>query len=356
VNNVPRRRRWPVIVVIAAVSAAVLPFATASRSRASAAVTASVQGVGSQQPGIAYERTRPLATDLAAIEASGMTWVRADFFWSTIQANGRSSFDWAPTDAFVRAAKAHHLHVLALVAYTPPWARHGGTSKNPPVNPADYANFVHAAAQRYGPMGVHDWEIWNEPNTAMFWAPKADPVAYATLLRAAYPAIKSADRNATVITGGMAPARNGPQNIAPASFLADIYFHGAKGHFDAVGLHPYSYPYPPMYNASWNTFYTTPDLHKIMQGVGDGAKQIWGTEIGYPTGSGAGSVSEGRQSQYLLEAVTAWHKWSFTGPLFIFLLRDTSTSKADLEGNMGLLRWNGKPKPAYAALRRKLAG
>ena len=57
------------------------------------------------------------------------------------------------------------------------------------------------------------------------------------------------------------------------------------GSFDALGYHPYSYPYPPMYKADWNTFYRTPAVHALMVKHGDGAKRIWGTEAGYPTGS-----------------------------------------------------------------------
>ena len=129
-----------------------------------------------------------------------------------------------------------------MLGYTPSWARSGGTNYYPPKNPADFANFARTAARRYAPMGVHTWEIWNEPNLAMFWSPKADPVAYATLLRGAYPAIKSVDRTATVVTGGLAPTSDNGKDVAPISFLAAIYFHGAKGNFDAVGMHPYSYP------------------------------------------------------------------------------------------------------------------
>jgi hypothetical protein len=283
-----------------------------------------------------------------------MTWVRADFFWSSIQAFGRNTFDWRATDTFVKAARARRLNVLALVAYTPKWARRGGPATTPPDNPADYATFVHAAASRYAPMGVHAWEIWNEPNLAMFWSPKSDPAAYTALLKRAYPAIKSADRKAIVVTGGLAPSSTSAHDVAPTSFLASIYWRGAKGSFDAVGMHPYSYPYAPMYKASWNTFYKTPDIHSIMQAAGDGNKQVWGTEVGYPTGSSSKSVSEARQADYLVDGIAAWRKWSFAGPLFIFRLRDSSTDKSSIDDNMGLLRWSGQPKPAYAAIKRKL--
>ena len=75
-----------------------------------------------------------------------MTWVRADFFWYSIESGGPNSWNWGPTDAFVKAVKAHHLHVLAMLGYTPSWARSGGTNYYPPKNPADFANFARTAA------------------------------------------------------------------------------------------------------------------------------------------------------------------------------------------------------------------
>jgi exo-beta-1,3-glucanase (GH17 family) len=133
-----------------------------------------------------------------------------------------------------------------------------------------------------------------------------------------------------------------------------MYWHGVKGSFDALGLHPYSYPYAPMKKATWNVFYNAPNVHKVMASVGDAGKPIWGTEIGFPTGTDSKAVSEQAQAADLVAAITAWRRWSFTGPLFIFQLRDTSTKKSSLVDNMGLMRWDGQPKPAYTAISRKL--
>src|SRR5665811_782195 len=99
---------------------------------------------------IAWESPAQMNADLDAMAAAGMTWVRADFYWSAIELQ-RGRFSWGATDAFVRAATARGLRVLALADYTPSWARSGPTDKYPPTNPSDYATFVQAAAQRYAP-------------------------------------------------------------------------------------------------------------------------------------------------------------------------------------------------------------
>ena len=60
---------------------------------------------------------------------------------------------------------------------------------------------------------------------------------------------------------------------------------GGGGSFDAVGHHPYSYPYDPSGGQSWNAFTQTGYLYQIMVANGDGAKKVWGTESGAPTGN-----------------------------------------------------------------------
>ncbi len=356
-------QRVLVAVLVAALAFFVTPALARSGAAIESATTApaaaaarSASGFGAQQPGIAFEPQAKRDHDLDVIAAAGMTWVRADFYWSVIQAAGRSSFAWGPIDGFVKAATARHLNVLALIAYSPAWARNAGNDSAPPKNPHDYAVFAHAAAQRYAPMGVHAWEIWNEPNLSRFWSPKADPVAYTALLKAAYPAIKSADPNATVVTAGLSPALNGGRDMSPLTFLASIYTHGGKGSFDAVGYHPYSYPYAPMFKAEWNTFYRTPDFHAIMALFGDGAKKVWGTEVGYPTGTSSQAVSDQRQAANLVAAINQWKAWTFTGPLIVFTVRDASGNPGTVDDNMGMLRVNGVAKPSFAAIRRTLHG
>jgi hypothetical protein len=296
-----------------------------------------------------------MIADLDAVAATGMTWVRTDFYWPLMEP-GRGQFSWGATDEFVRAATARGLHVLAVPDYTPAWASSGPTDHYPPRNLSDYASFVAAATSRYAPMGVHAWEIWNEPNRASFWLPKADPPTYTHLLQQAYAAIKHVDSHATVISGGLSPAGDDGLNMAPQTFLDAMYRNGARGSFDAVGYHPYSWPYPPMYAAGWNTFYQTPNVHAIMSHYGDGAKQIWGTETGWPTGTGRYAVSEGTQAQYTVDAIRQWESWSFHGPFFLYTIHDLGTNSNAWDQNMGMLDYHGSPKPVAAAVTALLAG
>jgi hypothetical protein len=303
-----------------------------------------------------------LARELDLVAATGAKYLRIDVYWAGIETQ-RGTFNWANTDRIVSAASSRGLKVLGILDYSPTWARPPGTDDHyAPSNPADYANFATAAAQRYAPRGVRDWEIWNEPNTAMFWKPKPSPTAYEQLLAAAYPAIKTADAGATVITGGLSPAPDAADGsaIAPVTFLNGLYSAGGAGSFDAVGHHPYNYPYMPMKaeptNYNWNAFGgVTPMLYQTMQAHGDGAKKIWGTEMGAPTPYNG--MTPDYLAAYITEAYNAWAKWSFTGPLLWYAYRDAGTDPSNIEDHFGVSYTDMSPKqPALAAITSALGG
>jgi hypothetical protein len=96
---------------------------------------------------------------LDGAQAAHSGWVRFDLNWEVIQAGGPTSSNWAPLDNVVRATTARGLKVLAMIAYTPSWARAPGTTgKTPPTNLSDYTAFAGAAVARYAPLGVHAFE------------------------------------------------------------------------------------------------------------------------------------------------------------------------------------------------------
>ncbi|HUP68720.1 MAG TPA: cellulase family glycosylhydrolase [Acidimicrobiales bacterium] len=292
-----------------------------------------------------------LARDLDAMAATGARWVRVDFDWSSIEASP-GSFNWGPTDRVVNQAQARGLRIIALPAYTPAWARPPGTTdKYPPSQPSTFGAFVRAAVQRYSPSGVKTWEIWNEPNITGFWQPKPNAAAYTALLQAGASAVRGVDPSATVLSAGLSPATDAADGsqVSPITFLRQIYAANGGPSFDAVGIHPYSFPAMPMdpTTASWNTFYRLPLLRDVMVTNGDSAKQIWATEFGAPT-SGSGAVSESVQSQMVTEAYNAFTSWSWTGPLLWYSYRDQGTNALDREDNFGMVRRDFTPKAAAA--------
>jgi hypothetical protein len=309
-----------------------------------------------------------LAGELDRYQMLGVTWLRVDVTWTWIQPDSSKDYHWTDYDRVIKAARAKHFNVLGVIAYTPAWARVAGCGgdKCRPASAATYGAFAGAVAAHYAPMGVHAWEIWNEPNQASFFAPAADAAAYVQLLRAAYPAIKAADKNAIVVTGGLAPTETAGGNIELQQFAAQIYALGGKGYFDALGIHPYSFPVPASYSAPWNAWtQMTTTIRSLMVRSGDGSKQIWPTEYGAPTGGpGVGAsttnyqfteapdhVDEALQAFIARDVVTQYRILGWAGPLFWYGYEDLGTSLASAENFYGLVRADGSPKPALEALR-----
>jgi hypothetical protein len=297
---------------------------------------------------IAYDPVAEIETQLDAIASSGARWIRIDVSWTAVEkTEGR--FDWCRTDRMVLGARARGLDVLAVPAYAPAWASGLDELHGAPADPADFGRFVAAAARRYVPAGVVAWEIWNEPNVASFWKPAPDPEAYVAVLRAGAAAVREVAADATVLTGGLAPAadREDGSSIAIDTFIEGMYAAGAAGSFDAVAIHPYSVPARPLEAHDWNPFTNLPRYHELLAAHGDGAVPIWLTEFGAPTGSGDPSVHEDIQSDFVEEAFGAVAEWPWAGPLLWYSLRDLGEDAFDVGQNWGLLRNDFEPKPAY---------
>jgi hypothetical protein len=300
---------------------------------------------------------------LDGVRAAQAGWVRVDVNWAVIQYAGRDTYNWDPFDRVVRGITSRGMHVLAGILYTPPWARPPGTpATTPPTSLADYAAFARAVVRRYAPLGVHTYEIWNEPNIPDFWSPRPDPARYAQLLERAYAAVKSADPSATVVSGGLSPHGFYGQidrgGMNPLTFLEQMYAAGAGRSFDALGWHPFNFPYGLRF-AKWSAWSqlttTTPSARSVLRGHGDGAKKIWATEFGFPTGDTPREVSDARQAQLLQKSLHDLAGRSWAGPAFVYSYRDSGTNGRDEQQNFGVVRYDYSPKPSYRVFQRAAA-
>jgi hypothetical protein len=318
-----------------------------------------------------------LAQTLDDAAALGTGWIRADLAWTDVQSKSAEVYDWSGFDRVVHAAKARHLRVLPVLAYTPAWARPAGCSsaKCAPADANAFASFAAAAVRRYAPLGVHTWEIWNEPNITGFWKPAPSVDRYVALLRAVVPAIKGADAAATLISGGLAPAPSSGGDISQIDYLTGFSRLGGPGLVDAIGYHPYSFPVPPAYKVDWNAWSqiaaTPTNFKSVLAAHGYAGKKIWITEYGAPTnGPGLGAttsdykltarpgpdhVDEALQAQMATDSVGLAKSSSTIVALFWYSRRDLGTSTSNVENFFGLRRHDGSPKPAYAALQHAIA-
>ena len=360
---------------------------------ATMSITASLPTIGDVATGTGAPTRRPLLgvnlhplQDVYAIYPpdqlldrtveAGASVVRIDVHWDWLEWTGPGVDQWDPDqiqrlEAFLDSARRHQVQVLAVVMDTPCWASSdpakvcGPTDarynwREPPTNSSDFASFLSRLAWRYRGQ-IQYWEIWNEPNLPQFWT-HPDPVAYADLLRAAYPAIKTADPTAVVLAGALAPIEPGNPGIDTFRFVDAMYAAGALGYFDALSFHPYSNGQPPLLDQpAWRAHsiaQAVPALRAAMLRTGD-PRPIWLTEAGWPTASPCSGcapepflTTEANQATYLADEVRLVSTWDYVAGFIWYELFDRGPAWAPSpEDHFGLFRHDLTPKPAAQVLR-----
>ncbi|GAB4253619.1 MAG: hypothetical protein Kow00122_11580 [Thermoleophilia bacterium] len=296
--------------------------------------------------------------ELDLVAGAGARWIRLDLSWGWSEPK-KGQFDQSyltGLDSVVRKARARGLQILFVTDGSPYWANPKGVGY-PPLDNQDYARWLTAMVDRYKD-DVHHWEIWNEPNLPRFWGNAPNAAEYVELLRVSYAAVKAADPTATVVSAGLA---QGGGALDPAQFLRDMYAAGLRGHFDALGFHPYSGTQGP--EVWWedypkDTFQVTGKvIRPIMVANGDADKPIWITEFGYSTYAGTYGVTEAKQAEYLTQAYTIVRdQWPFVEVMFWYDARDDGRESTSFEQNMGITKFDYMPKAAYAAYKDMAAG
>jgi hypothetical protein len=296
-----------------------------------------------------------LRRDLDQMVALGTQRIRLDLSWARVE-GVQGTYDWSQPDRVFNEARLRNIQVLAVVGYQPDWAQRYDAAGRPlSVDQAGFARFVQAAAVRYR-VQVGAWEIWNEPNLQRFWGALPNPAAYADLVNAVAPRVRLGDPGAPILVGAMSPANDEADGstLSPMTFLRGIYDGVPLANFDGVSVHPYSYPAWPTGTEEWNTFFRMNALRTLMVDRGDADTKMWITEYGAPTGTASGAVSLDDQAGMVVAGVREARRRSYVGPMYLYSLRDTAVDPADRESNFGLTTYDGRPKPAYTALRDEL--
>ncbi len=276
------------------------------------------------------------------LELAGIGWLRTDVFWEDIEKE-EGRYRWDRLDGLVRLATKFNIHLLAIIDYGVPWASTAPESVSAfektrfcPLTFA-YQNFLNKLLTRYKEK-IKFWEVWNEPNIALFW--KSSREEYADLLKIAHTEIKKIDPAARVLMGGTAGT--------PVDWVKMLEKKQAAGDFDIFNVHPYHYPQIPEKRLP-------KELNSFEESARAlGKKPLWVTEVGAPTNL----VSLEEQAAFLVrDAVLALS----TGveKFFWYELADDHMDANDREANFGILFSDLSPKPAYAAyanLTRLLGG
>jgi hypothetical protein len=241
-----------------------------------------------------------LGHEMQVMADIGVTTVRAPFYWRSAQPAprlvelppprrhlfrvvGARPTTFVETDRLVAAAARARIALLPVVLGTPSWAsRHPGKYNSPPANAQVYAEFLRALVGRYGPSGsfwdehpripklpLRDWQLWNEPDHLHYWSDQPHARDYVRLARAARKAIKNADPGARVVMAGYADRS--------WDSITALYEAGARGVFDVVAIHPYTFE-------PRNVLRAVRFVRRTLDRAGDVDRPLWLTEVTWSSG------------------------------------------------------------------------
>lgn len=310
-----------------------------------ASITELPSTIGSADSDLYFMSQADIDRTLDTLKAMGVQNVRIVIPWAGVQLTEGGEYRWGTIDRMVDAAAARNMGILAVLNSTPDWAGRPDLSGHP--DPNVFAAFAAAAADRYEGR-ISAYEVWNEPNSLIFWNP-VDPEAYTRMLQVAYRAIKAEDESAVVVGGIVVTVFSfGRATINPEDFVERMYAAGAHGYFDALSVHPYHYtlkfsegerhPLSPLNQIQ--------AIRELMNANGDGDLRIWATEYGLPTAEIAPGevVTEQEQADFIEDFLHSWQGVDGAGPIFIYSTRDTFPNDPDLVYNFGFFYNNWTPK------------
>ncbi|MGB9184624.1 MAG: choice-of-anchor D domain-containing protein [Solirubrobacteraceae bacterium] len=198
--------------------------------------------------------------------------IRVDLAPALIFPDRPTDPDYGGLDEIMGLAQQYHLRVVADLFTVPSWLAScppGSQSVVARCGSDDLSGYASVVSQivTHADAVIHDWEIWNEPDSGQFFA--GTPQQYAGMLRAAHDAIKQVDPLANVLLGGIS-------NPAGMSWLAQVLATpgmDAVNAFDTANIHERSSLDALLTDVvSWRWFLATQGFHG----------PLWVSEHGYP--------------------------------------------------------------------------
>ncbi len=282
-----------------------------------------------------------VVTMLDSISAAGIKIIRDEMYWSYIETTpGIYSFN-PKFDFYVEQAHLRGISILLILNYNNPlYAPHAGSGITSDTNRIKFVEYCKKVVQRYAPRGIKLYEIWNEPNIPQFWDPTPSASAYKSLLQAVYPAIKAIDSTITVLGCATSPAEGNPAPyISWINFISMVMNSGGGAFMDAVSFHQYRVDKAP------ETYLFT-DLNNLKAIIPEN-RNIFLTEIGYPTSSVWPNVSPLKQAEYLARIYLLGRNFPRLKLISWYDFKNDGESSTNNEHNFGIVNFNFTPKPAY---------
>ncbi len=295
--------------------------------------------------------------DFATLRELGVKQLRFAFGWDGIEKQP-GVYDWGFWDDFVKLAQQYGISLIPYVCYSPEWANQGGSDfwRTPPDQLKRFGDFMKVIVNRYK-ASIQSWELWNEPDLEAYWL--GNSAQFAEMIKYAAQQVRVADPHAVIVLGGMSRGR-GP------FFDSLIQQHGLDKYVDVLNLHGYHETWHPATTEQY------PEQIRHFGAIlsqGPHQPELWLAEFGYSNWRfSATSVSQwGIDAIYAYEHTARYQAIALlkqhvmaqaSGQLSLsawYRLRDLPLSEGvigdDNNKYLGLLDLQGKPKPAYHAMK-----
>jgi hypothetical protein len=194
---------------------------------------------GLHMGGANYQESLELASKV------GFTWTRNGAFYNSWRAYQSSEFYWNKDfmDRNLAIIDEHEklamTPIVTLGVQIPKWASSAPTSSKEyslyapaPDKFAAYANYVKKLTQTFG-QRIHAYEIWNEPNTSVFYRGTAKE--FAQIIDSSYENIKNYNPQAKVIAFGLTH-----YGQSASDFMLNSLKHTETKNLTGISFHPYS--------------------------------------------------------------------------------------------------------------------
>ncbi len=297
--------------------------------------------------GVEIHFTTGHESDLDRIAASGFKYVRMDLRWDETEKK-RGFYTWRKWDVLMAHLRRRHLNAVLILDYSnklyaPLVVGYGFGGKPAPESPRTtttidaFARWAAAAVRHFRSERVV-WELYNEPNNPLFWEPLPDPEAYGRLVSRTCGELKKSDLK--------------PELLAGATAYIDFRYMDAfmkvadLSCISGISVHPYAIQDPE------GTEFLYDRLQRLVKEDSGKPLPIFDTEAGYSTNTFGESESEQADFSARLLLINLI---SGVRSTIIYEWKDDGKDVTDREQNLGLLRLDGKEKPAVIVLRRLAA-
>lgn len=297
------------------------------------------------------------STVAAELQATGVSWARINAYWAYIEiSKGVFGAEWVNLEKAINNLTAYGIRPIVIIQTMPSWLT-GATGTRPEVQVGTmtqakvdaYAGFCRAVATKFGSK-IGAYELWNEANLEMFWAPQPSVSDYIWLASAGAAAIKSVNPALVVISMGMGGTDiDNPVSIAVEKWTPAFFAQNGHALFDGIGVHSY--------NATPGMLYSVQQVQSYMEAAGI-SLPLWVTETGKSaenSGTIANTVTESVQAEIVRQTLPALTKIAPQGGMVCFYQYkdiDPATNPDPTEHHFGVMhRFDGSEKPALAAIR-----